>query len=121
MYSQEDLMQVQVIEYIKQCTDLPYFHIANQRQTSPAHGAKLKRMGVVAGVSDLFIPRSNGKQHGIFIELKSPGGRVSEAQQKFLSQMITENYGAHVCYSAQEAILIIKSFYGIITHQKTLS
>jgi len=112
-FSTEDLTQIQVIEYIKQCTSLPYFHIANQRQTSPAQGAKLKRMGVVAGVADLFLPRSNGINHGLFIELKSPGGKVSEEQRKFISRMILEGYAAHVCYSSEEAIQLIKTHFGI--------
>lgn len=112
-FSAEDLIQIQVIEYIKQCTTLPYFHIANQRQTSPAQGAKLKRMGVVAGVADLFLPRSNGKFHGLFIELKSPKGIVSDAQAKFISRMKMEGYAAHVCHSSEEAIKLIKYHFGI--------
>ncbi len=112
-FSAEDCIQIAVVEFLKQCTDLPFWHTPNQRQTSPAHGAKLKRMGVVAGIADLFLPRSNGKQNGLFIELKSAKGKLSPSQLIFITQMIEEGYGAHVCYSAQEAILVIKSFYGI--------
>lgn len=112
-FSAEDLLQIQVCEFLKQCTDIPFMHIANERKTSPAHGAKLKRMGVKSGVSDLFLPRSNGKQHGLWIELKSAKGKLSETQLTFMTQMIEEGYGAHVCYSAQEAILVIKSFYSL--------
>lgn len=112
-FSAEDLIQVQVCEFLTQCTDIPFWHTANQRSTSPAQGAKLKRMGVVAGVADLFLPRSNGKFHGLFIELKSPKGIVSDAQAKFISRMQMEGYAAHVCYSSEEAIQLIKSHFGI--------
>ncbi len=107
----EQIEQIKVHEFVKQCTDLPFIHIANERKCSAQQGALLKRMGVMAGVSDIFIPRSNGLLHGLFIELKIKSGKVSSHQNLFISNMVAEGYGAMVAYDAEEAILIIKAFY----------
>lgn len=107
----EQIEQIKVHEFVKQCTDLPFIHIANERKCSAQQGALLKRMGVMPGASDIFIPRSNGTLHGLFIELKTKSGKVSDNQNIFIEKMIFEDYGAMIAYGAEEAILIIKSFY----------
>lgn len=109
----ESLEQIKVCEWLRQCTDLPFFHIPNERKSSPQQGAILKRMGVVSGVSDLMIPRATKSTHGTFIELKSSTGRPSPAQTKFLAAMHRENYSVHVAYGAEEAINIIRTLYEI--------
>ncbi len=113
--SQEDIEQIKVVEFVKQCTDLPVIHIANQRQTSPQHGAMLKRMGVRAGVSDMFFPRSNpsGDKKGLWVELKTLKGKPSQLQEQFLSDMIGEGYTGKFAYGAEHAIDIIRKFYQI--------
>lgn len=110
---EEALQQMIVVNWVNQCTDLIVIHIANERKCTPQHGAILKRLGQRAGVSDLFFPRSNGKAHGLFIEMKSKKGKPTSSQLDFMCDMITANYGAFICYSSDEAILTIKSFYGI--------
>lgn len=107
----EDIEQVIVIEYIKQCTNLPVIHTANQRQCSPQYGALLKRMGVLKGVSDLFFPRGNSKYKGMFLELKTLTGKPTKEQITFLDNMAKENYFTQIAYGSKEAISIIKSFY----------
>lgn len=109
--SKEDIEQIKIIEWVKQCTDLPVIHIANQRQTSAQHGSLLKRMGVRPGVSDLFFPRASSKCHGLWIELKVGKNKTTELQDKFIHEMIREGYAAHVCYGAEESLKIIKNFY----------
>lgn len=61
-----------------------WWHTPNGGARSKAEGAIFKAMGVRAGVSD-FIFVHEGK---IFaLELKAPGGRASEAQMQFLSEI----------------------------------
>ena len=67
----EDIEQIKVVEWLKNRTDLPFFAICNQRNTTPQYGSLLKRMGLRAGVSDLCIPRATKDYHGAFIELKT--------------------------------------------------
>lgn len=109
----EQIEQIKVFEYVKQCTDLPFIHIANERKTSPQQGALLKRMGVVAGCADIFIPRARSPYHGMFIELKTLKGKPSLSQLEFLTRMNKEGYFSLVCYGAEEAIETIIKFYDI--------
>lgn len=63
--------------------------------------------GVPKGFPDLFgFRKSDGK--AVFIEVKTPKGRPSAEQKKFLETM--RNYGviAGVCRSPEEAINLIK-------------
>ena len=116
----EIIAQIQVAEYVKQCTDLPFIHIANERSTSPQSGALLKRMGVYKGVSDIFIPRANKTCHGLFIELKVGKNKPSVEQFNFIHRMNEEGYGGFVAYSSDEAIKIIQEFYGLNNYGKTI-
>jgi len=109
----EQIIQIQVVEFIRQTTDIPVIHIANERRTTPQHGAILKRMGVLAGVSDLFFPRSNGRYPGMFMELKAPNGKLSIAQAQFLLDRTNDGYYCIVCYNAEDAIKTIQDFYNL--------
>jgi hypothetical protein len=111
----ETIAQIQVREWVIQNTDLPFIHVANERLASPAMGSILKRMGVRSGVSDIFIPRANKTQHGLFIELKVGVNKPTPSQLQFINEMIAEGYGAFVAYGSEEAILIIKQFYQILS------
>lgn len=63
---------------------LVFFHVPNGGSRGPIEGAIFKGMGVRAGVSDLILVHA-GK---IFaLELKAPGGRATEAQMAFQSEI----------------------------------
>lgn len=113
MRHEEYIMQVQVCEWVKQRTDLPFFATFNERKCSPQEADRLSRAGRVAGVPDLIFFRSNKTHHGLHIELKFGKNKPSSAQMEFHNRLISENYGVYVCYSADEAILVIRNFYGI--------
>jgi len=67
--------------------DVLWFHVPNGEARSAATGAKLKAMGVLAGVADfVIIYRGNV----LFLELKSEGkGRLSKAQKAFKERALT--------------------------------
>ena len=109
----EDIIQIQICEWLKQTTDLPYYHYAGERKCTPQYGSMLKRKGTKPGVSDLHFPRPNDTFKDLWIELKAPGGKVTEAQTQFLHDRMTEGSCCHICYSSNEAIGVIKSFYGM--------
>ena len=110
---EEQIEQIKVFDWIRQCTDLPAIHIANERKCNPQQGSLLKRMGVRPGVSDIFIPRAILKFHGTFIELKTKKGKPTLTQLVFLQDMAREEYFTMVCYGADEAIQTIKALYEI--------
>jgi len=109
----EQVEQIKVAEWLRQCTDLPFMHIGNERRCSPQQGALLKRMGIRAGVSDIFLPRGNGQFKGLWLELKTETGRPSPAQRTFLDDMRNEGYEGVFAYGANDAIALIREFYSI--------
>lgn len=111
MKKEEMIEQIKVAEFIRQKTDLPFMHIANERKTTGHHGELLRRMGVLPGVADIFIPRRTAIFAGLWIELKVGKNKLLPSQIKFIASMIEEGYAAHVAYGADEAIHIIKSIY----------
>ncbi len=62
--------------------------------------------GLPKGFSDLFgFRKSDGK--AVFIEVKTPMGRVSSEQKNFIKRMKESGAIAGVCRSPEEAILLI--------------
>lgn len=61
-----------------------FFHVPNGESRSAATGAKLKAMGVRAGVADFSITLPGGR--AAYLELKRPGGRASQSQKQFRAE-----------------------------------
>ncbi|GAB3303557.1 VRR-NUC domain-containing protein [Hymenobacter tenuis] len=61
--------------------------------------ANLKRTGVSAGWPDLHL--ADGRP-GLWVELKVPGGRLSELQRTKLALLQSQGYTTAVCYSIEE-------------------
>ena len=89
------------------------FHIANERKTTPQGGALLRRMGVLAGVSDIFLARAKNGFHGLFLEIKADGGKLSPNQIEFLKSMDTEGYDTDTCVGHKAAIQRISEYLGL--------
>jgi hypothetical protein len=85
-------------------------HIPNGGSRNVREGAKLKRMGVLAGVPDLHLPAARGGYHSLYIEMKFGDGRISREQKEFMN--LARRYGncCRICYSAEEAIQTIKDY-----------
>ena len=109
----ETIAMIQVYEWVKQNTNLPFMHIANEGKRSIANTRILKRMGMRPGVSDIFIPRACRGYHGLWIELKVGSNEPTAQQIDFLEQMISEGYLAKVIYEAEPCIEYIANFYSI--------
>ncbi len=109
--------------------------IPNGGSRHPAEAAKLKRTGVKAGVSDLFLAcpsiriepdRSEGyfttegglyhvviDSCGLWIELKRiKGGRISTIQNNWLELVGSVGYSTKVCYGWVEAKDCILEYLG---------
>lgn len=82
----EQAIQRAVVQHlrVRGIKGLVFFHVPNGGRRSSHEGAIFKSLGVRAGVSDLILVH-DGK---IFaMELKAPGGRATEAQMTFLSDI----------------------------------
>jgi VRR-NUC domain len=76
-------------------------------------GAKLKREGTRAGVSDLQLVYPSGLYHGLWIELKRRDknlSSISKAQQQWISDVQSVGYAAVVCYGWEHAVDVIKIY-----------
>ncbi len=107
----EQIEQIKVMDWVRfNNLDKIVLHIANERSCSAQHGAILKRMGVMKGVSDLFITRASRGYYGAWIELKSNTGKLSKEQSEFLFNMSKEGYFAVCRFGADEAIATIRDY-----------
>ena len=84
--------------------------IAGDRWVTTGEGAKLKKMGVKKGVSDLVIPAPSALYNGFYIELKTEtwkkGKKVKKyptpSQREFLSAMNDYNYAVAVVWNVDQ-------------------
>ena len=78
------------------------FHIGNERKCSIATGKRLKAEGIVEGVTpgvpDLFIPAWS-----CWIEMKKPGGRLSEAQKDMIDYLTRIGHTVIIGFGARDA------------------
>jgi hypothetical protein len=76
-------------------------------------GRSLKDEGVKRGVPDVFFPIPSGIYHGLFIELKAKGGRVSPEQKGYVKFLNEAGYSAVVCFGYEEAISVINTYLAL--------
>jgi len=77
---------------------------------SMGQAVKVKRSGAIRGVPDVFLPIPVGERHGLYIEMKTKGGKVSPEQNEFLEYAMEVGYVSAVCFSAKEAIELIEKY-----------
>ncbi len=79
------------------------FAIPNGEYRDWKTARKLRAEGVKAGVPDLFLPVPRGGHHGLWIEMKMAGGRLSKAQRLWHRALEDQGYLVKTCWSAEEA------------------
>lgn len=80
------------------------FAIPNGFLDSKSKRIRAHREGVLSGVPDVFIPIPSKGFHGLFLEFKRQGGRVTKAQASFINSVAHRGYKAQVVFSCQEAL-----------------
>lgn len=88
-------------------------HCPNGGSRNKVEAAKLKQMGVKAGIPDLHLPVQKGEYTGLYIEMKYGEGRIEKMQREFLKA--AAGYGNYcvVCYGAEEAINVIRDYLNL--------
>lgn len=79
-------------------------HIKNETTGGAAEVAADKAMGVKKGVPDLCLPVARGGFHGLYIEMKTPSGKASEAQRWWVTRLTEQGYRAVVCNGYDAAV-----------------
>lgn len=108
----EDALLYSVCEYLRcQYPQVFWCHIANERKTSPAMGAKLKKLGVRAGMPDLLIFYKKYHHCGLAIELKYGKNKPTLSQHFCLNQLLISGWKTAIVYEFDEAKRIIDNYF----------
>lgn len=86
------------------------YAIPNGGRRDAVTGARLKAEGVRAGVPDLCLPYPAGGWHGLYIELKAPGGAATPEQREWLARLRAAGYRAEVCVGWQAAAFVLTEY-----------
>lgn len=96
------------------------FHVPNGGYRNAREGAKFKRMGVRAGIPDIFLAYPIAPYAGLWIELKrrkttKPSKpKPTAAQSAYLDAFQQVGYATCVAYGWEEAKAEIKKYMGEI-------
>lgn len=102
------------------------FSIPNGFYSTAGQKSKMKVEGLKSGVPDIMLPVKkliNGKfeyspaittilYSGLFIEMKSAKGVVSEEQEDYIDFLTKQGYKCEVCYSWTSARDVITNYLG---------
>lgn len=81
-----------------------------QGARSPQNGARMKAEGMRKGTPDLLLAVPRGGYSGMWIELKTLDGRVSEEQKAMLARLIGSGYHAVIARGWDQARQEIESY-----------
>lgn len=88
------------------------FSIPNGGFRSKRTAATIKREGAVPGIPDLFLATPKNGYSGLFIEMKTAKGKLSEKQVQMLATLSVHNYSCKVVYSIEEFKQVIAEYLG---------
>lgn len=86
------------------------FSIPNAGKRTQQQAAWMIAEGLKSGVPDLFLPVMRYGKGGLFIEMKSEKGKLSENQIKWRDRLIVQGYEYALCRTAEEAMKNIKEY-----------
>ena len=102
MKESEHVIQCQAIQWIRQHTPYVCYAIPNGGSRGRRQGAALKAEGVLAGIPDLHIPLL-----ALFIEMKTPIGKVSPVQKEMHERLRKDGQTVEVCRSVDDVMRVV--------------
>ncbi|WP_099062427.1 VRR-NUC domain-containing protein [Serratia sp. BW106] len=85
-------------------------HIPNEGRRGPKAARDAKRLGLRAGVPDLFLALPCGLWAGLWVEMKSKKGASSTRQTQWLDRLKTVGYRVSICRCFDDAKEIIERY-----------
>lgn len=85
-------------------------HIPNGQNVGAIAGKRLKDMGVLRGAPDIFIAVSTFALNGLFIEMKTEGGKLTDSQINVHEALQQQNYRVAVCWDCWQAIAVTQDY-----------
>jgi hypothetical protein len=99
----EAAIQAAVVELIRQIAPgLVVFAVINDGLKPKRAAAKHHWMGLLPGIPDLVLVGPNGMVR--FLEVKQPGGQLSEAQERVIGELEAGGATVAVVRSVDEAV-----------------
>ncbi len=97
-------LQMAVAKYLRlQYPDILWFHTPNEGKRRFLEAVRLKKMGVLSGVSDILIFQANKDYVGLAIELKIKPNSITPSQRNFQRLIMHQGWACSVCYTFEEA------------------
>ena len=87
------------------------YHIPNGGNRNPREGARMKGMGVRAGVHDYHLPVPRGGFHGLWVELKATppnAAAVSVGQKEWEVKMRDLGHAVYICKGWETAMKVFR-------------
>lgn len=106
----EDEIQMQIVDWMN-LMGIVCFHIPNERNSSVANMRRLKKLGLLPGVSDLevWVP-VKGNTKTVYMEVKRHDGKQSEKQKLFQAKCEKAGHPYHIVRSLDEAIEVVRMY-----------
>lgn len=86
------------------------FAVPNGGKRTKAEAGKLKAEGVLAGVADLILLKSNHHYGALLIEMKTKIGRQSDEQKAWQAKIEKDGYLYVVIRSLEEFMKVVKEY-----------
>lgn len=86
------------------------FSVPNGGRRDAVTGAKLKAEGVLPGVSDLILLKSNRFYGALLIETKTKKGVQRESQKEWEAKITADGYKYVVCRSLDDFIKVVTDY-----------
>lgn len=86
------------------------FAVPNGGHRDKVTGAKMKAEGVLAGVADLILLKSNSRYGALLIEMKTRTGRQADTQREWQRLIERDGYKYVVCRSIDDFIREVDSY-----------
>ncbi|MFJ5427692.1 VRR-NUC domain-containing protein [Pectobacterium actinidiae] len=79
-------------------------------QCGPKAAYDAKRLGIRAGVPDLFLVLPRGEYAALWIEMKAKNGKLSIQQEICLKRLEDAGYRAVCCFGLNQAVKCINDY-----------
>ena len=79
------------------------FIIANGENIGAQRMHRLKQLGLVPGIPDLFLSIAREGYNGFYIEMKKPTGHLQQNQVDVHKELKKQKYKVETCYGWDEA------------------
>jgi hypothetical protein len=90
-------------------------HFPAGEERNPIVGAKLKQMGTARGWADFILIGPDGRAH--FLELKRPGGKLSEDQEIFQAHCLAYKIEHCVAHDIDEVLCVLGEWECLMVHR----